>query len=172
MAPNHKPIIYFSVKKPYVAISVDTAEYEYVLTKSTDESTYQSSQLDASNSPPSRYTQRTSSTYVVSPSSVLATSFTSSSKIPNTAASMQECVKNMRSESACYMSVHTKPAASSDENNLQYSCNDDPVLGYNIPIVSLNKYIYFRTACQLNLTKELLKKSMENNIKCDFSGEM
>ena len=66
----------------------------------------------------------------------------SASKIYKMIESIQEGVKKMSSECASSISVHTSTLASSDHNNLQSSCNDDPRCEYIIPHVSIDKNLF------------------------------
>ena len=69
---------------------------------------------------------------------------------------MQEDVKKMRYEFASYISVYTKPKSLSDDNNLQSSCNDEPIFDCQIAKLSISRDIYFRIACQLDPIKKFL----------------
>ena len=69
--------------------------------------------------------------------------------------SMREGVTKMCSEFLYSVYVHTKLAASSDHNNLQYPCNDDPNCYYIIPTVNTDNSTYRKTLCRLDPFKKL-----------------
>ena len=61
MTRNHNPLIYLSTNTLFVAVSVDTTEDNYVLTRAIVENHHPSSQPSTATSSSSKYTQRTSS---------------------------------------------------------------------------------------------------------------
>ena len=82
METNHDPTIDLSLNTASIAMSMDTREYETVLTRATVESQHPFSQFDVFTLSHSISTSITSFKSVVSPSAVSAASFNSSSKRP------------------------------------------------------------------------------------------
>ena len=70
----------------------------------------------------------------------------------------------MSSEYASYIYVHTNTEESSDHNNLQSSCNDEPMFDYHTPGFSIDNMDYCRIICQLDPSKSISRMVIEKNI--------
>ena len=79
----------------------------------------------------------------------------------------------MHSECESYNYVHTKSSAPSDNNNIQYYCNDENILDYVIPRVHVDRALYSRTKFKPDSIRKIVEMSKQQSIYCDklFQGQ-
>ena len=77
----------------------------------------------------------------------------------------------MRYDYTCSITLHINPAASSDDENLRSSFNDEPKFDYHIPKFSIYKSLYSVIICQQDSFKKISRMAIKNNFSViKFSG--
>ena len=75
-------------------------------------------------------------------------------------------MNNLRSEKASSTSLHIKTSGQPDNNNLKYSCNDEPKSKYVIPLVYVDIKLHTKSLWGPNPPQELSKLSLNVNSFC------